>query len=413
MPRRGPVTIRDVSARRWLQRLSSIADQPGDDDDARLRKHSGVIIGYITIVVPFALPLTTNGLPIAWALAIGLSAFSALSLLVLKLTRNFDRFVMVLIAVGTVFTIVANVLQGGVTGATAGLVWAFLSPVYAIISLGPRRAKPWFWIFLFALIVAAVTDPLARGAFAPPSYLLQRVGFVQNIGIPLTIAFLLLRNSDLRRREAEARSEELLHNAIPSSIALRLKRGEKRIADAHADTTVLFSDIVGFTPWAQRTDPDRVVEMLDDLFTRFDTLADACGVEKIKTIGDSYMAVAGAPDPRPDHAVIALQMAMRMLEVVATWRDQHRVELQVRIGLASGPIVAGVIGHRRILFDVWGDTVNAASRMESSGLAGRIQVTHATHTLTRDRYSFEKREVQVKGLGAMTTYLLAETEDPD
>ena len=227
--------------------------------------------------------------------------------------------------------------------------------------------------------------------------------------MPLGITFALLHYTDVRRRDAEARSEELLTNAIPVAIAARLKRGEERIADAYPETSVLFADIAGFTPWAKSADPATVVGMLDDLFTRFDALAEECGIEKIKTIGDAYMAVAGAPLPRPDHAEVALRMGVGMLTAVEGWRRDRGLALQMRIGIASGPVVAGIIGERRILFDLWGDTVNTASRMESSGVPGRIQVAASTYQLTRNHHEFEAREVEIKGLGRMTTYLLGDS----
>jgi class 3 adenylate cyclase len=166
------------------------------------------------------------------------------------------------------------------------------------------------------------------------------------------------------------------------------------------------SDIVGFTTWAQRASPDRVVAMLDDLFTRLDDIAAEHGLEKIKTIGDSYMAVAGAPEPRDDHAAAAIEFARAMIDVVADRHGEDDADLEVRIGIASGPVVGGVIGRQRLLFDLWGDTVNLASRMESSGVPGRIQVAETTRNLLADRYDFERREVDVKGFGRLTTYLV-------
>ena len=174
---------------------------------------------------------------------------------------------------------------------------------------------------------------------------------------------------------------------------------------------MLFADIAGFTPWAQQTDPARVVALLDALFSRFDALAADHAVEKIKTIGDSYMAVAGVPDPRADHAGDALELARAMIVAVAEWRTATDTTLEVRVGLASGAVVGGVIGDKRIQFDLWGDTVNTAQRMESSGLPGRIQVSASTWRLLRDRYAFERREVDVKGLGPMITYLFKERTD--
>jgi adenylate cyclase len=388
-----------------LIRLLSIADQPGDDDDARLRKRVGVIAGYVTIFAPLSLPFQAKDLPISWVFAIGLSAYSVVNLVVVARSRKFDRYVIALIASGVPFVPIANAMGGGVTGGSFGLVWAFMVPAYAILALGPARATPWFFVFLGMLLVMLTIDPLVRSSIASPPYLQRLIAYLPNVGIPLTITFLLLRYTDLRRRAAEARSEELLTNAIPAAIATRLKHGEERIADLYPETTVLFADIVGFTPWAQRTAPDRVVALLDGLFRHFDELAARHGAEKIKTIGDSYMAVVGAPEPRPDHAGAALELARAILASVAERPAAKEPTLEVRLGLASGPIVAGVIGTRRIQFDVWGDTVNTAARMESSGVPGRIQVAASTWKLLRDRYAFERREVDVKGLGPMTTYL--------
>ncbi|HET9680888.1 MAG TPA: adenylate/guanylate cyclase domain-containing protein, partial [Candidatus Limnocylindrales bacterium] len=269
---------------RRLISLVSLADQPGDDDDARLRKRVGIAAGYITIVAPLSLVFeapASVGVP----LGVGLSIYSALNLLVLARTKRFDRYVIALIASGPVFVFCTNAIAGGITTSGAGSVWTFLTPAYGILALGPRRALPWLVVFLVALLVNVVFDPIIRTWFAPPSYTIQLVYYAQNIGVPLTITFLLLRYTDVRRRAAEARSDELLTNAIPRSIADRLRHGESRIAEAYPDTSVVFTDIASFTPWAGATDPARVVALLDDLFSRFDAAAAANGMEKIKTVG--------------------------------------------------------------------------------------------------------------------------------
>lgn len=389
------------------RRLIAIADIAADDDDARLRKRAGVAAGYATIIAPLGLPVVVGGEPIGWVLALALSASSAANLAILARTRRFDRYLYFLIGCGPIFVTAANILAGGITSSSGTLVWAFLTPAYALLALGPRRATRWFAAFVATLVLAVAIDPIVRASFAAPPYAVQLFFYAQNIGVPLTITFLLLRYTDIRRRDAEARSEELLTNAIPTSIATRLKHGEARIAEEYANTTLLFADIVAFTPWAQRTDPARVVALLDDLFSRFDTLAAQHGIEKIKTVGDAYMAAAGAPVAMPEHAAAAIEFGRAMLAEQAAWRDANHLELQVRIGLASGSVVGGIIGHRRLLFDLWGDTVNTASRMESSGVPGRIHVAASTRDLVADRYAFDERQVDVKGLGPMTTYLLA------
>jgi len=394
----------------FLTRLLAIADDPADDDDRRLRKRVGVVAGYLTVIAPLMLPLQAQAQPWSWALAIGLSMFSIANLVLLAATRQFDRYVIALISAGTIFVPLASAVGGGITGSSAGLVWAFLVPAYAIMALGPRRATPWFVAFLLSVGAMVLADPLVHEAVGTPSYPMRLLGQAQNILIPLTITFLLLRYTDVRRRRAEARVDELLTNAIPASIAARLRAGDERIADAYADTTVVFADLAGFTAWTARTEPMRAVTLLDALFTAFDDLATRHALEKIRTIGDSFMAVAGAPDPRPDHALAGMRLANALLDATAAWREANGIDLEVRVGLASGPLIGGVIGRRRMLFDVWGDTVNMAARMESSGLPGRIQVAPATWAAVRDSYAFERRELDLKGIGPMTTYLLVEPD---
>jgi adenylate cyclase len=395
--------------RHRLLALLSIADLPGDDDDTRLRKRMGVAAGYITILAPLSLPLEPLQSPalLNWGLGSGLAAYSVLNLLVLIRTKRFDRYVIALIASGPLFVFATNAISGGVTTSGAASVWTFLTPAYAILALGPRRATPWLLVFLAALVVNVGLDPVIRTWFGPPSYPTQLLLYAQNVGVPLTITFLLLRYTDVRRRAAEARSDELLTNAIPRSIAARLRHGESRIAETYPQTTIVFADIVSFTPWAQRTDPARVVALLDDLFSRFDSLVAEHGLEKIKTVGDAYMAAAGAPEPRIDHAPAAVAFGQAILGAVAAWRRDNQIELQARVGLASGPVVGGVIGQRRITFDLWGDTVNTAARMESSGVPGRIQLAASTRALLDDGLQVEERRIDVKGLGPMTTYLVA------
>jgi class 3 adenylate cyclase len=205
----------------------------------------------------------------------------------------------------------------------------------------------------------------------------------------------------------QERSEQLLLNVLPAPIAARLKQGEEVIADRFPEVTVLFADLVDFTRRSQDTAPDRVVRVLDDLFSALDRLAERHGLEKIKTIGDAYMVVGGLPDPRPDHAEAVAEMALALREEVPRHLDPDGEPLAVRIGIDTGPVVAGVIGRRKFSYDLWGDTVNTASRMESRGVAGCIQVTERTYRRLRDGYRFQRRgPVQVKGKGQLVTWFL-------
>ena len=393
-----------------LDRLLGLADEPTDDDDLRLRKRVGVIAGYILVLAPLQLPILAQGHPVSWVVALAMPLVSAGNLLLLARTKRFARYVVVLILIVTLFPAFIEIALGGLAGSSASIVFAFLGPVFALLALGPRRATAWFGLYVLAVLGVIVLDPLVSSRIPPQPYPLRLVWYGANLLVPLGFTFAMLRYTDVRRRQAEARSDELLTNAIPASIATRLKRGEQRIAESYPQTTVLFADIADFTPWTRETDPDRVVGFLDELFTRFDELATMTGVEKIKTIGDAYMAVAGAPEPRSDHAAAAIDLAIGMLRALADVCERWEVALELRIGLASGPVVGGVIGQRRILFDLWGDTVNVASRMQSSGIASRIHVAASTHELLHNAWQFEEREpIEVKGLGSMTTYLLVDT----
>ena len=204
-----------------------------------------------------------------------------------------------------------------------------------------------------------------------------------------------------------ANSDRLLLNVLPKAIADRLKQGERTIVDSFREATVVFADIVGFTSFSAAMAPSRTVQLLNDLFSGFDKLAETYQLEKIKTIGDSYMVVGGIPIPEPDHAVRCAEMALEMLEVLKLFNQRHDVNLDLRVGLNSGPVVAGIIGTKKFSYDLWGDTVNVASRMESQGQPGMIQVSAATHALLADKFVFHDRgTMEVKNRGVMATYQL-------
>ena len=199
-------------------------------------------------------------------------------------------------------------------------------------------------------------------------------------------------------------SEKLMLNILPKPIADRLKKGEKNIAGSYPEVTVLFSDLVGFTKMSAKKTAPELVKLLNDIFSRFDKRAELLGLEKIKTIGDAYMAVGGLPIPRSDHAEIVADMALGMYQDLAEFNQANQQEIQMRIGIHSGPVVAGVIGFTKFSYDLWGNTVNTASRMESTSGNGRIQVSAITHELLKEHFVLEERElIECKGLGPMLT----------
>jgi len=203
------------------------------------------------------------------------------------------------------------------------------------------------------------------------------------------------------------KTESLLFNILPEPIIRRIRQGEVEIADRFTEATILFSDLVGFTALANRCSPSRIVEILNHLFSAFDALAKRLKLEKIKTIGDAYMVAGGLPEQSPHHAVAVAEMALGMIEVVQETGARFGERLEVRIGVHSGEVVAGLIGRHRSIYDVWGDTVNTASRLESSGLPNRVQISDATYQILKEVYACERRgPVEIKGKGAMLTYFL-------
>ncbi|MBS1891596.1 MAG: adenylate/guanylate cyclase domain-containing protein [Actinobacteria bacterium] len=304
---------------------------------------------------------------------------------------------------------------GGFASSSAVSLWAFTCPVGALLFVGARQAVPWFVAFAALMATSGAIDPaLSAGAPQIPGGVVVSF-FVLNLLGVTTTAYVLLQYFVRARERAlaelgveRAKSERLLLNVLPESVAIRLKESDHQvIADGFGSATVLFADIVGFTTLAQTLPPDRVVVLLDRVFAGWDRLADRHGVEKIKTIGDAYMVAGGIPAPREDHAEAIADLALEMGAEAERCAGGSGVPLEVRIGIDTGPVVAGVIGRAKFSYDLWGDTVNTASRMESHGVPGAIQVTERVYELLHERYELRRRgTIEVKGKGPMGTYLL-------
>jgi class 3 adenylate cyclase len=286
--------------------------------------------------------------------------------------------------------------------------------IYPAVPLSVALATAWAaghrrWSLLVAGLFAAAGIGVGYQILAPHQPALQVLGDVTR-DIVLFAAVLLLGEAVRTRRalqREEERSERLLLNVLPAPIATRLKQHEDVIADGFPEVTVLFADLVDFTRRSQRSSPQQIVQVLDELFSTFDQLTRRHGLEKIKTVGDAYMVAGGLPEPRPDHAQAVADLALSMRMEMARRIDTGGQPLQARIGIDTGPVVAGVIGADKFSYDLWGDTVNTASRMESTGVPGCIQVTERTYRRLRDGYRFERRGVvPVKGKGEMVTWFL-------
>jgi adenylate cyclase len=395
--------------REWLLRLTAIGARPGDDRETRIQKSSLVAVSAAIAVAAtvWVVPFFLLGYPLPAAMPFLYQVLTVANLAIFARSGDFRRFAIGQVVMWLVLPFAVQWTLGGFVGGSVVMVWAFLAAVAALLYFGPRAAIVIFAAFVTFVVVTATLEPLLRETFRPLPEPVRTVFFALNVTAVSFAAFALLLWVDRQRRAAQARSDALLRNVLPGQIADRLVEGEARIAERHPDVSVLFADIVDFTPFARRTPAERVVELLDQLFGQFDSLAEQHGLEKIKTIGDAYMVVAGVPFARADHAAAAIEMALGMQAALRRSAEATGLPVELRIGIASGPVIAGVIGRRRIIYDLWGDTVNTASRMESHGIPGRVQVTAETHEKVKDRYRFSRRDgVPVKGRGEMTTYLL-------
>jgi guanylate cyclase len=285
-----------------------------------------------------------------------------------------------------------------------------LCPFAALVFADVRAASRWFVGFVLLVCVTAIFQFRASNSLPPE---LVTLLFVLNITVVGAIVFILLASFVKEIETERGRAERLLLNVLPRAIARRLKASPGIIADAYADATILFADVVNSTPLTSSLSAREVVALLDEYVTQFDDLARRYGVEKIRTIGDNWMGVAGVPNPRADHAECAARLALEMFAFVHARQAGGALCLDFRIGLNSGPVVGGVIGRDKFVFDIWGDSVNLASRMESTGVPGRIQVGPSTHALLKDHFAFEPRgRVPVKGKGEIETWFLLGTAPP-
>jgi class 3 adenylate cyclase len=392
-----------------IERLALVGVTAADTGEVRDRKVT-ITLAALTVTALAVIWVGTYlalGLPSSAAIPFAYQVASLVTLAVFARTKDYRFFRTSQLVLMLLLPFLLQLSLGGYVASSAVSLWALVAALGALFFYGAREAVPWFIAFLALTLVAGLLEPWASEHPAAIPVPVQTAFFVLNIcGVAVT-AYLLLQYSTRARDAALASSERLLLNVLPRSIAERLKRHEGRIAEAHEEVTVLFADVVDFTPFAEHTSPDRVVGVLDEVFSAFDDLAQSHGLEKIKTIGDAYMVVAGLPEPRVDHAVAMAEMALDMQVALARLCGPLGIDLAVRVGMASGPVIAGVIGRRKFIYDLWGDTVNTASRMESHGLPGHIQVTAATYERLRDRYRFEERgEIEVKGKGRLPAYLL-------
>ena len=418
-----------------LARLRSGGIRPEDSADERLNKSLLVLATGLVCVA------STLWLAVYWSLGPRLSAtlpFAYQLLLAGNLALflyggNFRLFRNTQLGLFLFAPFVAQWAIGNFITASGILLWGLLAPIGAILCIGAREALAWFFAYAFLVALTGFFDyyladaATYRNALVPVET--SVVFFALNFLAVSSIVFMLLRfaieqKQIIARRLAEAhalleqeqaRSERLLLNILPGPVARRLKENEKNIADGFADVSVMFADIVNFTQVAAGMTPAQVFSMLNRVFSRFDEQAEARGLEKIKTIGDAYMVAGGLNSDNADYTAAIADLALEMRDWLRNQTTGTGVLLDLRIGIGTGPVVAGVVGKKKFIYDLWGDTVNLASRITTEGVPGMVQVDTATYLRLRSRYDFHPPQtLYLKGKGDTVVYrLIGRREDED
>ncbi|MBU0491596.1 MAG: adenylate/guanylate cyclase domain-containing protein [Chloroflexi bacterium] len=306
-----------------------------------------------------------------------------------------------------VLLVIEHVALGGFVASGVVFIWVAACALMAITAGQSRLAATWMILFLVTTSIFTLFEPQIAASGPVVSAELSRLLFAMNFGFGLTYmvgaSFYFMYLLELARE----RADELLLNILPAPIARRLKEDPGIIADSFVEVTVLFADIVDFTRLCSGANPVDVVSLLNSVFSDFDDLAERYGLEKIKTIGDAYMVAGGLPEPRVDHCAAVAAFAFDMLQAASRHTAWNNEPIRLRVGMNTGPVVAGVIGRHKFIYDLWGDAVNTASRMESNGLVNVVQVTQSVRDQLGDKYEFEARgPIYVKGKGEMVTYLM-------
>jgi class 3 adenylate cyclase len=417
----------------FIERLRNAGIEPGDSEEMRLNKSllmlaTGLmsITSMVWLVIYWVLgPQLSSTLPFAFQLLL------AGNMLLYIMTRNFTFFRVSQIGLFLFMPFAVQWSIGNFISASGIVLWGLLAPIGAILFFGVRESVAWFfaWVFLVALSgtfdYLLADSPFGAGPAVPIRT--SVVFFALNFIAIATIIYMLLRSSIQEKQKIQAkfdeahrmlaieqeRAERLLLNILPEPIATRLKNSDQTIADGFADVTVMFADIVNFTQVAANMAPNQVFAMLNRIFSAFDDLADQHGLEKIKTIGDAYMVAGGLNDEAVDYAAAIADMAVAMRDLLHRDFAVNASHLEIRIGIGTGPVVAGVVGKKKFIYDLWGDTVNIASRITAEGVPGMIQCDTVTYHRLQQQFDFhEPQTIYLKGKGNMTVYRLIGRAQP-
>jgi adenylate cyclase len=409
------------------RRLRTAGIEPDDADDVKLKKSLLLFAMGLTVAAPvlWLALYGAMGLSLPSSVSFGYQLVSLGTLLVYLVTRNFDLFRVLQLSLFLFFPFVLQWQLGDFITASGFVLWGLLAPIVAVLVYSPRDSVPWFVAYIVLIVAAAGADYYlfaegAKPAPVPPKTIV--VFFALNFVAISSVVYFLLRYAAVERDKSKSRMEEahrllqaeqerserLLLNILPGPVAERLKMEDGTIADGFADVTVMFADIVNFTTLAEGMSPNQIFAMLNKVFSSFDSLAEQHGLEKIKTIGDAYMVAGGLNDESSvNYSEAIAQMALDMRDLLASDLSVNDHRLEIRMGIGTGPVVAGVVGKKKFIYDLWGDTVNLASRITAESIPGMVQVDVTTYRRLRNRFEFDPpKTLYLKGKGDTTVYTL-------
>lgn len=390
----------------WVNRSVTLLD---DSESVRIRKTTLAIVYFLLIPVNSLWTLALYFLNLPASALINLSGVLLIiaACMYLLRTRNFTVFMNFALGYTFILIFALQASLGGIVNSGVLVSWGLLAAMASVLVLNQKTSIFWAGVNVVGFVVLlAFDEPISKSTFALPANFSLVNGFFNVLWITF-LAMLLILYLVRELETAQDLADRLLYNVLPPKIAVRLKQNSGTVANAYESASVLFADIVGFTPLSTMLSPSEMIELLNRIYSSFDKLVLRHGVEKIRTIGDNYMVASGVPDPRPDHAQALADLALDMLAYCDSLEPIEGQTIKFRIGINSGPLIAGVIGDVKYQYDIWGDAVNTASRMESHGKPGRIQITEETNKLLGDHYVLLPRgEIDVKGKGRMETWFL-------
>jgi adenylate cyclase len=385
--------------------MLSFGAYAGEPEEQRSRRRIILYGLWIAIILTALSVLSQYSGGQAWSATANVATIAVTAAVLVMLRRRphwFGPLINVLFAVIFVIQMIQTAMFGGLMESGLIVLFGLLTVLAALIAFGIGAAGWWFAAFVGSVLFALAIPNWVEPIYPPESDADAAFTLIATAVVTFAVMVYFVHQRDRFQRQ----SDDLLHNILPGEIVGRLKAGDATIADSFDAASVLFADVVDFTPLSAQLSPHELVALLDSVFTTFDGFVEELGLEKIKTVGDEYMVAAGVPRARPDHAEATAELALRIRDHVAANTFEDRA-IRLRIGIHSGPVVAGVIGSHKFAYDLWGDVVNTASRMESEGVPGSIQVSAVTHELIRDRFICDPRgAIYVKGKGTMETYLL-------